>query len=68
MGAVIVPVNSWGQPADIAYTVEDAGARLVFCDQQRYDGVAEVFREKGIDVIIARPVKRRRRLWPRCRW
>lgn len=57
MGAVIVPVNSWGQPADIAYTVEDAGARLVFCDQQRYDGVAEVFREKGIDVIIARPVK-----------
>ena len=40
IGAVIVPVNSWGQPADIAYTVEDAGARLVFCDQQRYDGVA----------------------------
>ena len=28
IGAVIVPVNSWGQPADIAYTVEDAGARM----------------------------------------
>ena len=32
MGAVIVPVNSWGKPAEIAYTVEDADARLVFCD------------------------------------
>ncbi len=57
IGGVIVPVNSWGQPADIAYTVEDAGARLVFCDQQRYDGCAEMFREKGVDAIIARPVQ-----------
>ena len=55
VGAVIVPVNSWGKPADIAYTVEDCGARLAFCDQQRYDGVAELFRDKGIDAIIARP-------------
>lgn len=58
VGAVIVPVNSWGKPADIAYTVEDCGARLVFCDQQRYDGVSELFREKGIDAIIARPTKK----------
>jgi acyl-CoA synthetase (AMP-forming)/AMP-acid ligase II len=57
VGAVIVPVNSWGTPADIAYTVEDCGARLVFCDQARYDGVAQLFRDKGIDAIIARPAK-----------
>ena len=55
IGAVIVPVNSWGQPADIAYTVEDAGARLTFCDQQRHDGVADLFREKGIDIVVVRP-------------
>jgi acyl-CoA synthetase (AMP-forming)/AMP-acid ligase II len=55
IGAVIVPVNSWGKPADIAYTVEDAGARVAICDQQRYDGVAERFAEKGIDTLIARP-------------
>jgi acyl-CoA synthetase (AMP-forming)/AMP-acid ligase II len=55
IGAVIVPVNSWGQPADIAYTVEDAGAKLALCDQQRYDGVAERFAEKGIETFIARP-------------
>jgi acyl-CoA synthetase (AMP-forming)/AMP-acid ligase II len=55
IGAVIVPVNSWGKPDDIAYTVEDSGARLVFCDQQRYNGIADIFRDKGIDAIIARP-------------
>ena len=55
IGAVVVPVNSWGQPADIAYTVEDAGAKLVICDQQRYDGVVERFVEKGIRTLVARP-------------
>ncbi len=55
IGGVIVPVNSWGQPADIAYTVEDAGAKIALCDQQRHDGVADRFREKGIETFIARP-------------
>ena len=57
IGAVIVPVNSWGKPDDIAYTVEDAGARLVFCDQQRFDGAASLFREKGVKAIVVRPKK-----------
>jgi acyl-CoA synthetase (AMP-forming)/AMP-acid ligase II len=55
IGAVVVPVNSWGQPAEIAYTVEDAGARMVFCDQQRFDGVAELMQAAGIEAVIARP-------------
>jgi acyl-CoA synthetase (AMP-forming)/AMP-acid ligase II len=57
IGAVIVPVNSWGKPEDIAYTVEDAGARLVFCDQQRFDGVAELLRDKGVKALVVRPTK-----------
>lgn len=55
IGAVIVPVNSWGQPADIAFTVEDSGARLVMCDQQRYDGIAQRMDEEGVQTLIARP-------------
>jgi long-chain acyl-CoA synthetase len=55
IGAVVVPVNSWGLPAEIAYTVADAGARMVFVDQPRYDGVAELLSAKGIDAVIARP-------------
>jgi len=57
IGAVIVPVNSWGKPEDIAYTVEDAGSRLVFCDQQRFNGAAELLREKGVKAIVVRPMK-----------
>jgi len=56
IGAVIVPVNSWGTPDDIVYTVEDAGARLVFCDQQRFDGAAEPLRERGVRPVVVRPV------------
>jgi acyl-CoA synthetase (AMP-forming)/AMP-acid ligase II len=55
MGAVIVPLNSWGQPADIVYTLDDAGARYVFCDQQRYDGIAVLLQDRGIHAVIARP-------------
>ncbi len=54
-GAVIVPLNSWGQPADLAYTIGDAGARWVFVDQQRYDGLATMLLDEGITPIIARP-------------
>lgn len=55
IGAVAVPVNSWGQPADVAHAVEDSGARFVFCDQQRYAGVAQRFDAAGIGMAIARP-------------
>ena len=55
IGAVVVPVNSWGQPSDVAFAVQDSGARFVFCDQQRYDGVADIFEAEGIQAIIARP-------------
>ena len=57
MGGVIVPVNSWGQPADIAYTLEDSGATLVLCDQPRYDGVAQWLAQQGIEAVIARPAR-----------
>ncbi|MFK7977319.1 MAG: class I adenylate-forming enzyme family protein [Halioglobus sp.] len=55
IGAVVVPLNSWGKPADIAFTIEDAGARLAFLDQQRFEGLSDRLREKGIDSVIARP-------------
>jgi len=55
IGAVIVPINSWGQPADITFTISDAGARLVFCDQQRYNGIAKTLAASGIGAVIARP-------------
>lgn len=55
IGAVIVPVNSWGKPAEITRILADSGARLVFCDQARYDGCAHWFNEQGVEAVIARP-------------
>jgi len=54
-GAVVVPLNSWGRPAEIAANIEDAGAKLVFCDQQRYDGLADWLAGHGNPAVIARP-------------
>ncbi len=35
IGAIVVPLNSWAQPDELEYLISDAGARLVFTDQQR---------------------------------
>ena len=40
IGAVVVPLNSWGQADELEYGLTDANARLVFCDQQRLDYIA----------------------------
>jgi long-chain acyl-CoA synthetase len=55
VGAVIVPVNSWGRPPDICHALGDAQVRLTFCDQPRYDGIASWLEAEGIEAVIARP-------------
>ena len=55
IGAVLVPVNSWGRPAEIIQALDDAAVRLAFCDQARYDGVAQWLEQSGIAAVIARP-------------
>ncbi|MDP4651418.1 MAG: acyl--CoA ligase [Haliea sp.] len=36
VGAVVVPVNSWGRAEELAYALTDAGARVVVCDPERH--------------------------------
>ena len=55
IGAVIVPVNSWGQPADISHALGDAGVKLAFLDQARYAGIADWLQDNGVPALIARP-------------
>lgn len=55
IGAIAVPVNSWGKPADIVYTIVDAQAKMAFCDQARFTGVAKLLAEKGIESVVVRP-------------
>ena len=55
IGAVIVPVNSWGQPADIAYTVGDARVRLLSVTRCATTACAVCLEGEGIEAVIARP-------------
>lgn len=56
-GAVVVPLNSWGQAAELEYGLTDSGAKLAILDQQRYDYISNNIPKSGIKAIIARPEK-----------
>ncbi len=55
IGAVVVPLNSWDQARELEYAINDADAKVVFCDHQRYALVADWLEERGTHAVIARP-------------
>jgi steroid-24-oyl-CoA synthetase len=55
IGAVVVPINSWGTAQDLLFAVRDSGCKTVFCDQQRFDLMASGLAESNIHAVIARP-------------
>lgn len=55
MGAVAVPINSWGKAKDLLFAVRDSECKTVFCDQQRFDLMASGLVESNIHAVIARP-------------
>ncbi|MCX2981087.1 hypothetical protein EYC98_09445 [Halieaceae bacterium IMCC14734] len=55
IGAVAVPLNSWGKARELQFAIEDAGARVAFCDQQRFDLIATALEDAGIPAVIVRP-------------
>ncbi|CAA0094714.1 Long-chain-fatty-acid--CoA ligase FadD13 [Halioglobus japonicus] len=55
IGAVVVPINSWGTAQDLLFAVRDSGCKTVFCDQQRFDLMAQGLSESNIHAVIARP-------------
>ncbi|MCG3168695.1 MAG: Long-chain-fatty-acid--CoA ligase FadD13 [Pseudomonadales bacterium] len=55
LGAVAVPLNSWGQARELAFALEDSGARAVFCDRQRAGLLAAHLAQSALPAIVARP-------------
>ena len=55
LGAVAVPINSWGQRDDLLYALEDCNASIVFCDQQRYDFIADDLAGIQVRAVVVRP-------------
>ena len=54
VGAVVVPLNSWGQAEELEYGLTDAGAKMVFCDQQRLAYIAPRLLDLGISAVVVR--------------
>jgi len=55
IGAVPVPINSWGREAEIRYALEDSGARVAFFDEARYQLATGAVKDLGIKAVVARP-------------
>ena len=54
IGAVPVPINSWGSAEEIRYVIEDAGVRALVADQARYDFFGDD-KSMSIPMVVARP-------------
>lgn len=57
VGAVIVPLNSWGRKAEITYGLTDSQASAAIFDQQRFDYIADDLATLSIQAIVARSEK-----------
>lgn len=54
VGAIVVPLNSWGTADELQYALSDCGAKLVFCDTQRAEAVAPFLAELNCQGIAVR--------------
>ena len=55
IGAVAVAMNAWWQPDEMAYGLQDCGARVLLADQERLDVLAQCTPIPGLAVIAVRP-------------
>ena len=53
-GAIVVPMNAWWTAEELAYGLEDSGAKLVFADGPRQARIATFAAENGIRLIGVR--------------
>lgn len=54
LGAVVVPLNSWGKREELEYVLKDSQSSVVFCDQQRFNHIADDLNAMGIKAVVAR--------------
>ena len=54
-GAILVPMNAWWTPREMAYGLTDSGARLVFCDDKRLERILEIEEDLPVEhLVVAR--------------
>ena len=52
IGAVVVPVNSWGKTEELRYALEDSGSTLLICDEPRLALIENVLLELGVTALL----------------
>ncbi len=52
VGAVVVPVNSWGKTEELRYSLEDSGSTLLVCDTPRLALIEALLPELGVTVLL----------------
>lgn len=57
-GAIPVPINSWSTADELLYAIGDCGAKVVFCDPQRYALLQGLSDDITIIVADDEPIKR----------
>ena len=53
IGAIVVPLNSWGKTDELLFGITDCGARVLVCDVQRYALLANRLDDVPASVIVA---------------
>lgn len=63
VGAIPVPINSWSTAEELLYAIKDCGARVVFCDPQRYELLKNLSDDITIVVADETPLRPGDRSW-----
>ena len=52
VGAVVVPLNSWGSADELSYCLKDAGAKLLICDPARLQLTKPLLKSLNCQAIV----------------
>jgi acyl-CoA synthetase (AMP-forming)/AMP-acid ligase II len=52
VGAVVVPINSWGKTEELEYAITDCGASLLICDEPRFRLIESGFDGMDLTAIV----------------
>ena len=52
IGAVCVPLNAWWSPQELAYGVNDSGARVLIVDRQRHERIGDYAAMPGLEAVL----------------
>lgn len=55
VGAIVVPINSWGKTEELEYAIADCGAKVLVCDEPRLQLVFGCYEKLDCSVIVTGP-------------